>query len=288
MVVGNTTETTQNDQQQTAKTERHEVIRNCMTITNITKPFPSVIRVSGKVKDADCNEWLKANNAVRIEMDAIGSAKPITRVYTIRDYNTATNIAEIDFVVHHGASLSMQWLSTQKIGDNIFMFGPKQHYMPNYGNGFDNLFFADDTAIPALFSIFKSWQLGLKAAVFIDCADQAAVNELPIIAGVDYHPFIRQNDCPAGTSRYLVNEALAIDNQTKANLWIACEREEARQIRDHFLIGGQLAKTDIKAIGYWKRGTTSSLVDEKRMAHYMNLKTQGKGIEQFDEFDVKI
>ncbi|UXN05525.1 siderophore-interacting protein [Bartonella sp. HY761] len=273
---------------ETAKMSGHKIIRNSMTITEIAKPFASVIRVSGIVKDPNLDQWLQANNAVRIEMDAIGSGKPITRVYTIRDYYAATNIAEIDFVVHHGQSLAMDWLSKQKIGDKIYLMGPKQHFMPDYKNGHDNIFFADDTAIPALFSIFKNWPQGLKATAYIDCAHQSAIDELPKIAGVDYKTFIRQDDCAAGTSGFLVKEALSINPTTKANLWIACEREEARQIRDHFLSGGQVAKADIKAIGYWKRGMTSSIVDEKRMAHYIDLTAQGKGIEQFDEFDVKI
>ncbi|ENV91724.1 hypothetical protein F938_03191 [Acinetobacter bereziniae LMG 1003 = CIP 70.12] len=55
-----------------------------MTITSLTQPFDSIIRLRGKIETDQIELWSTANLAVRIDVEQSVNSRPISRIYTIR------------------------------------------------------------------------------------------------------------------------------------------------------------------------------------------------------------
>jgi len=257
-----------------------------MIVEEIHYPFAHVARVVGTINPSEPDLWAKPNIALRLEVggEEMGG-RPLTRVYTIRHFDMKLQRMELDFVIHEGDAPAMHWLDGAKKGTSIFLIGPRQHYVPDSVLDKKIAFFADDTAIPALYAIFSQWSQNTKADIYIDCADAAYAAELPQMEVLSYHIHVRNEHEMAGKSDYLPAQAKTILDGQNWQIWVACEREEARQIRQHFMDHG-CDKEHIKAVGYWKHGLSASQMDYARLAYYAKLHEAGKNLQQFDEFDV--
>ncbi|WP_303853428.1 siderophore-interacting protein [Bartonella apis] len=258
-----------------------------MRIVDKWQPFANLVRVKGRINPTDSKMWQKPNVAVRIDVETIEGKRPTSRVYTVRKYDPSTQTVEIDFVIHKDG-LAMRWLNDAKIGSTTFMVGPRPHFIPDENCPFPTLFFADETAIPAIYSILQQWPKGEKAKLYIECGNGAAVDELPKIEGVEHFVYIRKQNEEAGKTGYLVKSAESYLEADKYQIWVACEREETRKIRKHFMNVCALPKDKINAIGYWRYGTSSTQIDAARLEYYTKIVSQGNGLEEFDEFDLPI
>jgi len=260
-----------------------------MIVTSITHPFPHVARITGKIKPLKPELWTKPNIALRLEVGFEDEGKrPLTRVYTVRQFDKKTNLLEIDFIIHNGDAPAMHWLDKAQEGTLVFLIGPRQHFIPNYNLGHKIVFFADDTAIPALYAILSQWPQGLQAIIYIDCSDPHYPQELPNIDGISYHIHVRDNHEKAGKSNFLPTSAKKLRKGKDWQIWVACEREEAREIRQYFIESCGIEKDNMKAIGYWKYGLSSSQIDDARLSYYAELHASGKSLQQFEEFDVPV
>jgi len=260
-----------------------------MVVTDIQHPFAMVARVTGKINPAQPKLWAKPNIALRMEVGSEEQGqRPISRAYTVRHFNIETNLIEIDFIIHEGDAPAMHWLDKAKRGTSAFMTGPRQHFVPNYHLGGKIAFFADDTAIPALYAILSQWPKTVEAAVYIDCAQADYAAELPAIDGVAYHLHVRNRGEVAGKSNYLPAMARSLPHSQNWQIWVACEREEARTIRQHFIEQHNIDKNHIKAIGYWKYGMDSSQLDHARLRYYAKLHTAGQTLQPSEELDMPL
>jgi len=278
-----------------------------MVVTDISYPFAHVARVRGKINPTEPQLWTKPNIALRVEVggetDKGEGKRPLTRVYTIRQFDKATNEMELDFVIHEGDAPAMEWLDRAKVGTSVFLTGPRHHFVPDYSCPKNIAFFADDTAIPALYAILLQWpenrgpedrrsedskHQDRQVSIYIDCADGAYAHELPRFENISYHIHVRGKEQEAGKSGYLPARAKAIKNRHDWQIWVACEREEARAIRQYFTENDGLSEQDIKAVGYWKLGLSASQLDQARLAHYAALHAAGKEILSTNDFDIPI
>ncbi|ENV92058.1 hypothetical protein F938_03190 [Acinetobacter bereziniae LMG 1003 = CIP 70.12] len=195
---------------------------------------------------------------------------------------------EIDLVRHSSPSPAMRWLNTLKIGAKVALTGPRVHTNPNFETSKKCYIFADDTGIPAVYAMLHQWPEHVQAEIFLDTHEAELLSELPDIKGVNYHLInqtgLKQNVQNQGLFEQ-VQQLECIDEMT---IWAACERQQARQIREFCLKQLKMAKEDVRVFGYWKAGVSSSVIDEARLEHYSKLVQQGQGLTEFDDLDVKI
>lgn len=259
-----------------------------MTVESVTRPFPSVARVVAHIEPSDPAPWRLPNLALRLQVETPEGQRPVSRIYTVRSYDEPSGLIEIDFVIHEDESPAMNWLAKAQPGTVIGFTGPRAHFVPAWESGRKAALFADETAIPAIYSILQSWQAGAEGAVYIETADRAAFDELPAVKGVTLHLLLRAADEAPGTTGRLVDAARAIPDPQDWTVWVSGERQEARAIRRHFAEACALSKEDVRATGYWRRGVSSSQVDRMRLRHYEEVITQGGGLREFEDLDVQI
>jgi len=254
------------------------------TVVSVERPSPSLVRVSGEVNAQNLSVWSAPNLAIRFALPNPDGGKPFSRIYTIRSFDPATAVAVVDFVWHDHPSPAMNWVRAAKPGDVVSLTGPRPHFLPNFDAGKTCLIFADETALPAVYSILQFWREGAKGHIYIETDDKAAFDELPDVEGVERHLLLRGE----GQRNLLIDAALAHPHAQSCTIWAAGERDDARALRKHFHETCGLGRDDIRIYGYWKRGATNSDIDEKRLSAYEALVAKGGTLEDLDDLDIAI
>lgn len=255
-----------------------------MTIVSIQTPYPSIVRIQGKINTLQPELWQAPNLAIRLIVSNPPEGQPISRVYTVRSFNPVDAQIEIDFVKHEDLSPAMEWLNSAQVGTKIGLIGPRPHFIPNFTAKKHVVMFADDTAVPALYSILKQWELGLSADIFIESFEKDIASQLPELEHVKIHSFYKEHH--TSQKGLLLKAAFALENYENITIWAACERNEARALRQFFLEDQQLNKNDVRIAGYWRDGVSSSELDKLRAQHYQEHIQQGKTLNEYDDLDL--
>ncbi|MDV5173558.1 acinetobactin utilization protein BauF [Acinetobacter baumannii] len=255
-----------------------------MTIVSIQTPYPSIVRIQGKINTLQPELWQAPNLAIRLIVSNPPEGQPISRVYTVRSFNPVNTQIEIDFVKHEDLSSAMEWLNSAQVGTKIGLIGPRPHFIPNFTAKKHVVMFADDTAVPALYSILKQWELGISADIFIESFEKDIASQLPELEHVKIHSFHKEHH--TSQKGLLLKAAFALENYENITIWAACERNEARALRQFFLEDQQLNKNDVRIAGYWRDGVSSSELDKLRAQHYQEHIQQGKTLNEYDDLDL--
>lgn len=185
-----------------------------------------------------------------------GAERPPSRDYTPRRFDRRACELTIEFVLHgHGPAAS--WAKRAKPGDLLAIGGPRgSQIIPEDYAAY--LLAGDETALPAIARRLEEMPPGTPAAVLIEVANRQEQRELATAAHAEITWLFRDGK-PAGRSGLL--EA-ALRNLTlpgrDTHAWIACEIEEARRMRDYLMADEGLARSQIKAAGYWKLGAAGA------------------------------
>ncbi|MDN8269913.1 acinetobactin utilization protein BauF [Acinetobacter baumannii] len=255
-----------------------------MTIVSIHTPYPSIVRIQGKINTLQPELWQAPNLAIRLIVSNPPEGQPISRVYTVRSFNPVNTQIEIDFVKHEDLSPAMEWLNSAQVGTKIGLIGPRPHFIPNFTDKKHVVMFADDTAVPALYSILKQWELGISADIFIESFEKDIAIQLPELEHVKIHSFHKVHH--TSQKGLLLKAAFALENYENITIWAACERNEARALRQFFLEDQHLNKNDVRVAGYWRDGVSSSELDKLRAQHYQEHIQQGKTLNEYDDLDL--
>lgn len=255
-----------------------------MTIVSIHTPYPSIVRIQGKINTLQPELWQAPNLAIRLIVSNPLEGQPISRVYTVRSFNPVNAQIEIDFVKHEDLSPAMEWLNSAQVGTKIGLIGPRPHFIPNFIHKKHVVMFADDTAVPALYSILNEWENGVSADIFIESFEKDIASQLPRHDHVKIHSFHKEHHTPQ--KGLLLKAAFALKTYENITIWAACERKEARALRQFFLEDKQFNKNDVRIAGYWRDGVSSSELDILRAQHYQKHIQQGKTLNEYDDLDL--
>lgn len=258
-----------------------------MRVETVSQPYPSVRRVTGTISPSDPKAWNHPNLAVRLEVETPEGERPVSRVYTVRAFDEATNQVEIDFVIHTDDSPAMRWLATAKAGVSVYLVGPRPHFLPHLTPDGEVAMFADDTALPAVYAILTHWPQGARGTLYVETDDPEAFAALPKVAGVEAH-LLRRMPGTAGRAGHLVTAARTFPLRKGLSIWAAGEREEIRAIRRHFTEVHGLSRDTVRVFGYWRKGISSSQIDRERLSRYEAMRQGGEGVTSFEDLDLSI
>lgn len=259
-----------------------------MVVTDILRPCASVTRVMARIAPSSPQIWQRPNVAVRLEVETPEGQRPVSRIYTVRSFDAARSLIELDFVMHPDDSPAMRWLARAHVGMATMLVGPRPHFVPDFECGRKVALFADETAIPAIYAILQQWQAPAQGVVYVETADRAAFDELPDVPGVQKHLLLRQPHEHAGETTLLVDAAMALSDPKGWTVWAAGERGTARAIRTYFTQDHGLSREEVRVFGYWRAGVSSSQIDRVRLGHYTDLRARGEKLERFEDLDLPV
>src|SRR3954454_18827195 len=94
---------------------------------------------------------------------------PVTRTYTVRDWDPASGELTIDFVYHGDEGLAGPWAASAVPGDRIQFFGPGGGYTPSPAADW-HLLVGDESALPAIGVALTRLPAGMPVLVFVEVA----------------------------------------------------------------------------------------------------------------------
>lgn len=178
--------------------------------------------------------------------------RPLARKYTLRRVDVATGQVDIDFVVHEDAGPGSRFAEMAVPGDVVGVFGAGGGGLvdkPRY------LFAGDETALPAMARMLDALPESASGHAFIEVNDAAERQVLTTRADIAVTWLERGGAAPGSTS-LLVDaiKATPIVADGDTYVWVGCEFQAFKEIRDYLRHTYDLPKGSHLVVGYWRLG----------------------------------
>src|SRR5665213_4190296 len=184
-----------------------------------------------------------------------------SRTYTPRHFDAATHELTVDFVLH-GAGPASAWAAQAQVGQPMTIAGPGRCYAVNAQAQW-LLIAGDESAIPAVATILEAVPDSTRTEVLLevnDAADEFAIAPQRPHVGIRWLHRAQPIIGHGGTARAGVELLSAISAfQPPAGtgaIYVACEADAMRRIRQHLLLERALPREWLTTRGYWKQGAT--------------------------------
>ncbi len=174
------------------------------------------------------------------------------RHYTIRRFDRATKLIDVDFVLHGHRTPGLSWALEAQPGDIVEIRGPRGRVSLDHTADW-HLLLGDETAIPAIFSLLEALPSSARAFAFVEIGANEDREKLETIAQLRLE-FCSRNGAEPGPNDILAR-ALAgfVFPPGKGQAVTLGETSNIRALR-HALIGRGLDRGQIYSEGYWRPG----------------------------------
>lgn len=177
----------------------------------------------------------------------------LVRVYTIRAVDADRGELLVDFLQHASqgvATPGADFARDARPGDEVALLGPGGGGLPASSS---ILMVGDESALPAIARIAAEVPHGTKMQAIIEVADQNEEQLLPTNGTLEVR-WLHRAGYPAGSGKALVEAARkAIETlDTDTFVWIACEKDDVRTLREILKGRGHNRKKQYAA-WYWER-----------------------------------
>lgn len=174
------------------------------------------------------------------------------RHYTIRRYDPASRMIDVDFVLHGASAPGVRWALEAQLGQMIDIRGPRGRIAINPAADW-HLFTGEETAIPAIFGMVEAMPANAPAFVFVEIGGEDDKLALDAKAKVNL-TWLSRNGAKPGPSRILLDavERFALPPGTGHAIIIG-ETSNVRAQRHHLLAHG-MTRQQIYSEGYWRPG----------------------------------
>lgn len=221
-----------------------------LTVAEVGQVTPQMRRVSVKVEGEEAFEPKPGQDVVLLLPDAAGNLG--RRHYTIRRFDAARQVADIDVVIHSETSPGARWALDAKPGDTVQAFGPRGRNVIQPDADW-RLFVGDETCIPAIFGMIETLPAGAKAHAIIEVADDGEQQDLAgSAATIDW---ISRGGAHAEPMSAALIERLAAyaPPEGRGHIYVLGETSTIRRQR-HDLLARGFGKDQIFGEGYWRPG----------------------------------
>lgn len=222
-----------------------------LTVVETGQVTPRMRRVSVQVDGDEAFAPKPGQDIVLLLPDLQGNLG--RRHYTVRRYDPARRLADIDLVIHSQTSPGARWALEAKPGDTVQAFGPRGRNVIQPGADW-RLFVGDETCIPAIFGMIETLPAGAAAHAIIEVADEGERQDLAAGAGVTID-WISRGGAPASPMSAALIERLAAyaPPAGRGHVYVLGETSAIRRQR-HDLLARGFGKDQIFGEGYWRPG----------------------------------
>jgi NADPH-dependent ferric siderophore reductase len=183
---------------------------------------------------------------------AQNGGEPARRHYTIRRFDRATGLIDVDFVLHDAHTPAVRWALDAKPGELIDIRGPRGRIALSADADW-HLFSGDETAMPAILALAEALPKGAKAHFFLEIGGDA--DKLPLATEANASvTWLSRRGAHPGPNRLLIEavEGFALP-PGKGHAIVIGETSNVRAQR-HALIARGLTRAQIYSEGYWRPG----------------------------------
>jgi NADPH-dependent ferric siderophore reductase len=177
---------------------------------------------------------------------------PGLRTYTVRAWDPAAGELVLDVVVHGDEGLAGPWAVAARPGDRVQLLGPGGAYAPS-GDVDWHLLAGDETALPAIAASLERLPAGAAARVFVEVADAAEEQPLPLPAGAEL-TWVHRTGLPGEALVTAVRGAALPAGSVHA--FVHGEAGFVRELRRWLRVERAVPREQVSASGYWRLGRT--------------------------------
>ncbi|GGX89613.1 siderophore-interacting protein [Streptomyces minutiscleroticus] len=174
---------------------------------------------------------------------------PVTRTYTVRDWDPGLGEATIDFVVHGDEGLAGPWAARAKPGDVLRFLGPGGEYTPDPAADW-HLLAGDESALPAIARSLEKLPDGADARVFVEVAGPEEEQKLDARTDVVW---LHRGTRPVGEALVEAVRGLSFP-QGRVHAFVHGEAGFVKELRKLLRVELQVPREDLSISGYWRLG----------------------------------
>jgi NADPH-dependent ferric siderophore reductase len=229
---------------------RHELKRRTLTVSNVEKITPGMLRIELAGEDLADFVSLAPDDHIKVLVPGPGE-EMVRRDYTPRRYDTDARTLVIDFAIHEAGPVT-QWALGARPGDSLEIGGPRGSAV--ISDDVKNwLLVGDETALPAIGRRIEEAGSDVRITAVMAVADAAEHQILQTDAQLETHwahrPLSEATDASA-----LMAVLQSVELAPGTFVWIAAEASVTRALRTYFVEERGYPLSWIKASGYWVKG----------------------------------
>jgi NADPH-dependent ferric siderophore reductase len=186
---------------------------------------------------------------------------PVTRTYTLRRADAATEQVVIDFVVHGDQGIAAPWAAQAEPGDLLTMSGAGGAYRPDPGCDW-YLLAGDESALPAICSAMEALPAGARGLAYLETSDPGEYLDATPPPGLEITWLHRPHP---GSQPQLLADALLAGPWLpgRADVFAHGERESMKAVRA--ALKTRLGDGDqLSLSGYWAAGRTEDVFQSEK------------------------
>lgn len=179
---------------------------------------------------------------------------PVSREYTVRRYDQAAGVLDIDIAIHPGG-VGSDWATTVRVGERIHVAGPPGGFVvPDRYTRY--LFAGDITALPQIARWLEMLPPTTTGWAFIEVGDASERIELTAPPGVEVR-WVYRGGLPPGHGDALERAVRTVrlpSDDEPTFVWFAAEADVLKPLRRFVRDELGVPPADCHITGYWKRG----------------------------------
>ncbi|MFF8094767.1 siderophore-interacting protein [Streptomyces sp. NPDC016675] len=174
---------------------------------------------------------------------------PVTRTYTVRQWDAEHRELTLDFVIHGDEGLAGPWARRVQPGETVRFMGPGGAYAPDPAADW-HLLAGDESALPAIARSLEALPDGTRAFAFIEV--EGAEEEQKIDSDVEV-VWLHRGGRPVGQA--LVEAVRALDfPEGRVHAFVHGEAACVKELRKLLRVERAIPREDLSISGYWRLG----------------------------------
>ncbi|MFF0222402.1 siderophore-interacting protein [Streptomyces sp. NPDC004629] len=174
---------------------------------------------------------------------------PVTRTYTVRDWDAQHREMTLDFVVHGDEGLAGPWALRVRPGETVWFMGPGGAYAPDASADW-HLLAGDESALPAIARALETLPAGARAHAFVEVSGPQEEQKIDSDVTVAW---LHRGDRPVGEA--LVEAVRALEFPAgRMQAFVHGEAGFVKELRRLLRVEYAIPREDLSISGYWRLG----------------------------------
>ncbi|MER7193926.1 siderophore-interacting protein [Streptomyces flaveolus] len=174
---------------------------------------------------------------------------PVTRTYTVRQWDAEHREMVLDFVIHGDEGLAGPWAKRVQPGETVRFMGPGGAYAPDPAADW-HLLVGDESALPAIARSLEALPDGARAFAFVEV--EGPQEEQKIDSDVEV-VWLHRGGRPVGQA--LVEAVRGLDfPEGRVHAFVHGEAGCVKELRKLLRVEREIPREDLSISGYWRLG----------------------------------
>ncbi|MEU1657820.1 siderophore-interacting protein [Streptomyces griseofuscus] len=174
---------------------------------------------------------------------------PVTRTYTVRDWDAEHRELTLDFVIHGDEGLAGPWALRARPGESLRFTGPGGAYAPDPDADW-HLLVGDESALPAIARALETLPADARAHAFVEVAGPEEEQKIDSVAEIVW---LHRGDRPVGAALLEAVRALEFP-EGRLHAFVHGEAGFVKELRRMLRVDLRIPREDLSISGYWRLG----------------------------------